>query len=51
MARLVARGLSNRQVAEQLFLSANTIETHLRHIFQKTGVTSRLSSPSPLRRD
>ncbi len=41
VARLVARGLSNRQVAEQLFLSANTIETHLRHIFQKTGVTSR----------
>jgi DNA-binding NarL/FixJ family response regulator len=41
VARLVARGLSNRQVAEQLFLSPNTIETHLRHIFQKTGVTSR----------
>jgi DNA-binding CsgD family transcriptional regulator/tetratricopeptide (TPR) repeat protein len=41
VARLVARGLSNRQIAEQLFLSPNTIETHLRHIFQKTGVTSR----------
>ena len=41
MARLVARGLSNRQIAEQLFLSPNTIETHLRHIFQKTDVTSR----------
>jgi len=41
VARLVARGLSNRQVAEQLFLSPNTIETHLRHIFQKTAVTSR----------
>ncbi len=41
VARLVARGLSNRQIAEQLFLSPNTIETHLRHIFQKADVTSR----------
>ena len=41
VARLVARGLSNRQIAEQLFLSPNTIETHLRHIFQKSDVTSR----------
>ncbi|HZO67034.1 MAG TPA: AAA family ATPase [Kribbellaceae bacterium] len=41
VARLVTRGLSNRQIAEQLFLSPNTIETHLRHIFQKADVTSR----------
>lgn len=41
VARLVATGLSNRQIAEQLFLSPNTIETHLRHIFQKADVTSR----------
>ena len=38
---LVSRGLSNREVAGQMFLSVNTIETHLRHIFRKLGVRSR----------
>ncbi len=41
IADLVSRGLSNREVAGQMFLSVNTIETHLRHIFRKLGVGSR----------
>jgi DNA-binding CsgD family transcriptional regulator len=41
VARLVAQGLTNKEVAAQLFLSTNTIETHLRHVFQKLGVRSR----------
>jgi DNA-binding NarL/FixJ family response regulator len=41
VARLVARGFTNKQVAEQLFLSPNTIESHLRHIFQKADVRTR----------
>ena len=41
VARLVAGGLTNREIAERLFVTTNTVETHLRHIFQKTGVTSR----------
>jgi DNA-binding CsgD family transcriptional regulator len=41
IADLVSRGLSNREVASQMFLSVNTIETHLRHIFRKLGVRSR----------
>jgi DNA-binding CsgD family transcriptional regulator len=41
VARLVAQGLTNREVAAQLFLSTNTIETHLRHVFQKLGIRSR----------
>ena len=41
VAHLVVEGFSNREVAERLFLSTNTIETHLRHIFQKVGVRSR----------
>jgi DNA-binding CsgD family transcriptional regulator len=41
VARLVATGLTNREVAERLFLSPKTIETHLGHVFRKTGVRTR----------
>jgi DNA-binding CsgD family transcriptional regulator len=41
VARLVAQGLANKEVAAQLFLSTNTIETQLRHVFQKLGLRSR----------
>ena len=39
---LVVQGLSNRQVANRVFLSTHTIAFHLRHIFWKLGVTSRV---------
>jgi DNA-binding CsgD family transcriptional regulator len=39
---LVADGLSNRQVASQMFLSSHTVAFHLRHIFWKLDVTSRV---------
>ncbi|WP_203231036.1 ATP-binding protein [Nocardioides caldifontis] len=42
VATLVAQGLSNREVAAQLFLSPRTIDFHLRNVFAKTGVTSRV---------
>jgi DNA-binding CsgD family transcriptional regulator len=42
VARLVARGLSNREVAEHLFLSPHTVSSHLRHVFAKLGVNSRV---------
>ncbi|MGH2381470.1 MAG: LuxR C-terminal-related transcriptional regulator, partial [Candidatus Limnocylindria bacterium] len=41
VARLVASGRSNREIAGRLFVTTNTVETHLRHIFQKLDVTSR----------
>ena len=41
VARLVATGLTNREVAERLFLSPKTIETHLAHVFRKIGVRTR----------
>jgi DNA-binding CsgD family transcriptional regulator len=42
VAGLVQQGLSNRDVAAQLFLSPRTIDFHLRNVFAKTGVTSRV---------
>ncbi len=42
IADLVAQGLSNRQVAGQIFLSAHTVAFHLRHVFWKLGITSRM---------
>ena len=39
---LVAQGLSNRQVASRVFLSTHTVAFHLRHVFWKLGVTSRV---------
>ena len=39
---LVARGLTNREAAAKLFLSPETINTHLRHAFGKLGIRSRV---------
>ncbi len=43
VARLVAQGLTNREVATRMFLSIHTVSGHLRHVFNKLGVTSRVA--------
>ena len=41
MLRLIALGHTNSEIAEQLFLSTRTVETHRAHIQQKIRRTSR----------
>lgn len=40
----VARGLTNKEVATKLGLSPRTVQTHLEHVFQKTGVATRAAA-------
>ena len=42
VAELVAAGLTNRQVAERLFVSSHTVNTHLRHVYTKLEISSRV---------
>lgn len=42
VTELVVEGLTNKQIAERLFISRFTVDSHLRSIFKKLGVSSRL---------
>jgi DNA-binding NarL/FixJ family response regulator len=42
IVRMVARGLRNRSIAEQLFISEGTVKIHLHNIYQKLEVSGRL---------
>ncbi len=42
IAYLVARGMKNRDIAQQLSISENTVKRHLQSIFSKTGAKDRL---------
>jgi len=44
--RLLAVGRTNRQIAERLFISLNTVSHHLRNIFAKTGAANRTEAAS-----
>jgi DNA-binding CsgD family transcriptional regulator len=41
VAELAARGLKNKQIAQELFLTTKTVETHLGHVYPKLGIAGR----------
>jgi DNA-binding CsgD family transcriptional regulator len=43
LAGLAAAGMRSRQIAEQLFLSPRTVDSHLARIYRKLHVSSRLA--------
>jgi DNA-binding CsgD family transcriptional regulator len=54
VAQMAATGLTNRQIAQALFVTARTVEGHLTHVFQKLDLSARTelaaalpSSPPP----
>jgi DNA-binding CsgD family transcriptional regulator len=51
VAALLAGGMSNRQISEALWISENTVKTHLKAIFQKARVTSRAQAMVRINRD
>ena len=48
VARLVAEGLTNKQIGEALFIGGETVKTHLSHVYDKIGVRSRAALAAQL---
>jgi DNA-binding CsgD family transcriptional regulator len=51
IAALIAQGLTNQEIASAMFVTGNTVQTHVRHIFQKRGVRSRTELAAQLLSD
>ena len=49
VAELAASGMSNPEIAQAVFVTLNTVEGHLRHVYQKLSVSSRTELPAALR--
>jgi predicted ATPase/DNA-binding CsgD family transcriptional regulator len=51
IADLAAKGMSNPQIAEHLFISRRTVDAHLQHVYAKLGISSRGALATTMRRD
>jgi DNA-binding CsgD family transcriptional regulator len=49
VARLAAEGMTNREIAQALYVTLRTVEVHLTHAYQKLGIASREHLPAALR--
>jgi DNA-binding NarL/FixJ family response regulator len=43
VADLAARGRTNREIADALVVSPHTVDSHVRHIYAKLGISSRIA--------
>ena len=50
MLRLLADGLTNREIAARLFISQKTVGAHMAHIYAKLGVHTRVEAAGRARR-
>jgi DNA-binding CsgD family transcriptional regulator/tetratricopeptide (TPR) repeat protein len=50
VSRLVAQGLTNVAVAKRLYISPHTVNTHLRHVFAKLGISNRVALAAEVNR-
>ena len=50
VVRYLASRLTNREIAAELFVSTNTLKTHIKRIYQKLGVSSRIEAVGEARR-
>ena len=48
VAELAAKGLTNRQIAQALFVTSKTVETHLGHVYPKLAINGRAELPDAL---
>jgi DNA-binding CsgD family transcriptional regulator len=48
VAALASRGLANTEIAQALFVTTRTVETHLSGAYRKLGITSRSALPDSL---
>ena len=45
---MAAEGLSNKEIAQALFVTVRTVEAHLHHAYQKLDISSRSELPGAL---